>query len=186
MPLLAASAAALLMAGDAAFEMRRMAREELGGDAAFETLLSRARPGSRLAMLNFRTRSPRSHFWPYPFAGSYHRAHGGGVAGYSFSELSHWPVHYARGEEPPKRAPFWVYAPCAYRYRGDGAYYDYVLVQGDVDPFTDAPGPIFTPVAHAGHFTLFEKTGPEPSHHGEADAPDRGPCKPRPPLPAVP
>jgi hypothetical protein len=173
-PLAAAAFAALLMAGNTLFEMRRIERESLGD---IDALLAKARPGSRLAMLNLQTRSPHANFWPYVFAGSYHRAYGGAVASYSFTELAHWPLHYAPGTAPPLRAPFWAYAPCTYRYREDGAYYDYVLVQGRIDPFVErTPGPAFARVAHEGTFTLFEKTGDAPDDM----TPDRGPCPARP------
>ncbi len=175
-PLAAAALAALLMAGNAAFEMRRAEREQLGD---LDALLAHARPASRLAMLNFDPRSPRVPFWPYVFAGSYHRANGGTVASYSFTEMAHWPIHYRAGTEPPARVPFWVYNPCAYRYRSDGAYYDYVLVQGDVDPFAEpTPGPRFKQIARSRAFTLYEKTSEPP----DDTALERGPC-PEPPGP---
>jgi hypothetical protein len=165
--------AALGMAAISTFEMRRMEQMDLGD---IDGLLARARPGTRLAMLNFQTRSPRANFWPYVFAGSYHRAYGGGIASYSFTELAHWPLHYAPGQAPPSPAPFWAYAPCSYRYRADGAYYDYVLVQGRLDPFAEhTPGPVFSRVAHEGSFTLYEKTADAP----DDETPDRGPCPTR-------
>jgi len=167
----AAGLSAIVMAGDAAFEMRRLEREQLGD---IESVLAHARPGSRLVMLDFEARTGRMVFWPYVFAGSLHRLHGG-IASYSFSELPHWPLHYAPGAAPPpKNVPLAIYAPCTYRYRADGSYYDYVLVQGRTDPFADpTPGPPFTSIAHAGAFTLFAKTG------GASDdwTPDRGPCE---------
>ena len=173
-PLAAAALAALFMAGNTLFEMRRIEHESLGD---IDALLAKARPSSRLAMLNFQTRSPHANFWPYVFAGSYHRAYGGAVASYSFTELAHWPLHYAPGTAPPSRAPFWAYAPCTYRYREDGAYYDYVLVQGHLDPFAErTPGPTFARIAHEGTFTLFAKTGGTP----DDETPDRGPCPARP------
>ena len=178
-PLAAAAIAALGMAASTTFEMRRLESEGLGD---IDALLAHARPDARLAMLNFQTHSPRANFWPYVFAGSYYRAQGGAVASYSFTELAHWPLHYAPGQAPPTRVPFWAYAPCTYRYREDGAYYDYVLVQGRLDPFAEpTPGPTFTRIAHEGSFTLFEKTAPA----SDADeTPDRGPCpaRPRPPT----
>lgn len=171
LPLVAAAIAALVMAGDSAFEMRRAEREQVGD---LDALLAHARPGSRLAMLNFDTRSPRVAFWPYAFAGSYHRAGGGSVASYSFTEMAHWPIHYRAGAGPPVHSPVWVYTPCEYRYRSDGAYYDYVLVQGeDVDPFKEpTPGPQFKAVARSRSFTLFEKTA-APSDDTTLE---RGPC----------
>lgn len=190
-----AASAALVTAGNSAFEVRRVAREKIG---ELDVVLDAMRPGTRLAMLNFERSSPRTHFWPYIFAGSYHRARGGAVASYSFVELPHWPVHYAPGSAPPDHGPFWAFRPCAYRYREDGAFYDYVLVQGDVDVFDGrqgALGPLFVPVARSLHFVLYEKAdGPpppaplaspaSPSPIGDASSvsPDHGPCRPRSPV----
>ena len=163
------------MAASALFEMRRIARETLGD---LDALLAELPRDTRLALVNFDLSSKRSHAWPYVFAGSYHRARGGSVVSYSFSELPHWPVHYAPGAAPPAHAPFWSYRPCAYRMNVDGAYYDYVLVQGDPSPFVQSSatqGPPFLALADAGAFHLFAKaSGPPP------DAPDRSVCPRRP------
>jgi hypothetical protein len=180
-PLAIAACATFVTAGNAAFEIRRVEREKLG---ALDDLLGAMRPGTRLAMLNFERSSSRTHFWPYIFAGSYHRARGGSIASYSFVELPHWPVHYAPGSAPPDHGPFWAFRPCAYRYREDGAFYDYVLVQGDVDVFGERQGglgPPFVATAHAGSFTLYEKVE-GPGDEASPELPDRGPCRPRPPV----
>jgi len=182
-----AACAALVTAGNAVREIRRVAREKIGD---LDVVLEAMKPGTSLAMLNFERSSPRTHFWPYIFAGSYHRARGGAVASYSFVELPHWPVHYARGVAPPDHGPFWAFRPCAYRYREDGAFYDYVLVQGNVDVFDGRQGelgPLFVPVARAGRFVLYEKAdGPAPpstqssaNGGGGASQPDHGPCRAR-------
>jgi hypothetical protein len=168
--LLAGSIAGIITAVNAGFEMRRIEREHVGD---LDALLSHAAPGSRLATLNFETTSRRTPLWPYVFAGSYHRARAGGVASYSFTEMAHWPIHYRQGSAPPRRRPFWIYTPCVYRYRADGEYYDYVLVQGRRDPFAEpVPGPTFVPVARSRTLTLYAKTD------GPSDdvSPDRGPC----------
>jgi len=173
-----AACAAVVTAGNAAREMRVIEREKVGH---LDDILTAMKPNTRVAMLNFDRASPRTHFWPYIFAGSYHRARGGTVASYSFVELPHWPIHYAPGEAPPEHAPFWAFHPCEYRYRVDGAYYDYVLVQGPVDPWDGrqrALGPLFVPSARAGVFTLYEKVDGPPAD-GEMDEPDRGPCRER-------
>jgi hypothetical protein len=181
LPLAVAACAALVTAGNAAFEMRAIEREKVG---RLDDVLAAMKPNTRVVMLNFDRASPRTHFWPYIFAGSYHRAGGGSVASYSFAELPHWPVHYARGSAPPQHGPFWCFHPCAYRYRVDGAFYDYALVQGPVDPWDGrqrALGPLFVPVARAGAFTLYEKADGPPAE-GATDEPDRGPCRERAPL----
>jgi hypothetical protein len=177
-PLALAAVATVMMAATTALEARAVARERLGD---FDALLATMAPGKRLAMLNFQIRSPRTHEWPYVFAGSLYRASGGAVAGYSFVELPHWPVHYAPGEAPPLRHPFWVYDPCAYRFVGDGAYYDYLLVQGPVDPFDPRATPLGLPFvarASVAAFTLYERaSGPPSAPEGLVD---HGPCIPRP------
>ncbi len=172
-PLGMAALATLVMASSSAWEMRRVSSERLGD---FDTLLAKTRPGARLAMLGFQVASPRTHEWPYVFAGSLYRARGGDVASYSFTELPHWPVHYAPDRGPPPSLPFWVYRPCAYRYRIDGAYYDYVLVQGEVNPFDDEHhpvGPRFAALATSGVFTLYAKVSQEES---DAEGTEHGPC----------
>ena len=159
----------------ATFEMRRVEREMLGD---FATILDAMRPDTRLALLNFESRSPQLYFWPYVFAGSYHRLQRGTIVAYSFNELAHWPVHFAPDQAPPKHGEFWTYHPCEFRHRSDGTYYDYVLVQGRLNPFAlPHPGPEFVPIAHAGVFTLFAKDHaiPEP----DPDAPDRSVCRRR-------
>lgn len=120
---------------------------------------------------------PDAHFWPYVFAGSYVRTRSpGAIAAWSFTELEHWSLHYAEGSAPPTHGPFWGFRPCAYRYLSDGAYYDYVLVQGAHQVFEDAPGPPFVRVASSGVFTLYARAAGAPSVAGEADV---GPCDAR-------
>lgn len=173
-PILVAAVASLVMAGDAAYEMRRVEAAELGD--GFDAMIGAMRPASRVVTLDYETRSKRTHFWPWVFAGAYHRAHGGDVASSSFTELAHWPLRYRADAAPPVHAPFWSHDPCAYRYRADGAYYDYVLVHGAGDPFASgAPGPLFTELARSGPFTLYAKSGPNPDPE-PTTVPDSGPC----------
>ncbi len=171
---LALPALALLGAtSTAVFEMRRIERETIGD---FDAVLAEMRPGSRVALLNLEFTSPRSYFAPYPFAGSYHRRKPGTVSSYSFTDLPHWSVHPASAAEPPRRTPFWAYHPCSYRYRLDGEWYDYVLVQGRAHPFAfDHPGPRFERRARSGAFTLYAKTGAGDGAPGDED---RSPCVP--------
>jgi hypothetical protein len=161
-------------AATATFEMRRIEREVVGD---FTRVLDAMRPGTRVATLNFETRSVHAYFWPYVFAGAYHRLKPGTINSYSFTELKHWPINYAPDRAPPKRGEFWTYHPCEFRYRADGAYYDYVLVQGvRHDPFVnDHPGPAFRAIARSGSFVLFEKDDSVPE--AMPDAPDRSVCR---------
>jgi hypothetical protein len=174
LPLALAVFATVVNAGDTCLEVRRVERE-IAGD--FDTILGAMRPGTRLALLNFEMDSPRTHGWPYPFAGAYHLARGGAVASFSFAELPHWSVQYAANQAPPAHAPFWAFDPCQYRYREDGDFYDYVLVQGDKKRFEAGSGlgPPFEPIASTARFTLYEKVGAgfSPPHQ---DWPDTGPC----------
>jgi hypothetical protein len=146
----------------------------MAGD--FDEILAAMRPGTGVALLNFEKASLRTHHWPYPFAGAYHVARGGTVASFSFAELPHWSVYYAPNRAPPAHAPFWAFDPCQYRFVEDGAFYDYVLVQGDVARFEAGYGigPPFKPIARTATFTLYEKTASGLA--GLGDARDIGPC----------
>lgn len=168
----AIGAASILCCATSASESRRSSRELMGD---FGALLDRMHVGARLVTLTFEQHAASSHFWPYLFAGSYTRARWpGSVAGWSFSELPHWSVHYASGEAPPRRHPFWSFRPCPYRFVEDGNFYDYVLVQGDADPFAGQAGPPFVLAAESGVFRLFEKAVGPPA---PAEGGDYGPCK---------
>jgi hypothetical protein len=173
-PLALAVMAALAAPAVSAFEMHRIDREEM---VDIDAVLAPTQPGARLASLNFLVSSRRMHFPPWPHVGSYHRVHKGGVASWSFAELSHWSVVYRREAMPPHHPPFWEYNPCVYRNAEDGSYYDYLLVRGALDPFRDKPpGPAWSPLSHAGDFTLFGKTG---ETWPDWDTQDEGPCRAR-------
>jgi hypothetical protein len=163
-PLALAAVASIVTSVNTTFEAQRASKEALGD---FDRLLAEIEPGKRVAMINQDGPSPRTHFRPYVFAGSYHRALHGGVAGWSFSELPHWPLHYAPGQEPPRHRPFWVFNARARLNVHDGAYYDYALVQSDLDRFATPPGPRFARVTQSGRFTLYKKVSevsePRPS-----------------------
>lgn len=145
-------------AANAAHEIRSLARNADGLDE----VLAAMRPEARLVTLSFASNKTHAHFSPYSFPGSYYRARGGTIAGYSFSDLSHWPVQYRAEAKPPqKKVVHWTSAPCLYRHGVDGIFYDYVLVQDPkVDPFANEPsGPAMREVRRAGTFVLYEKTG---------------------------
>jgi hypothetical protein len=167
-------------------EMTRVEHEMLGD---FDGLLAKMKPHTRLAMLNFEQRSPRVYFWPYVFAGAYHRQKEGTITSYSFNDgVEHWPIHYAPdAHRPPSHPGFWVYAPCVYEFRRDGLYFDYLLVQGPRSPFdNDHPGPEFREIGRSGGFILYEKIS---NDDPLPDIPDRGPCAPwigPPPPPSPP
>ena len=164
--------ATLAFAINATVQMRAIAREQM---TDFDAILAAMRPDTRVVTLAFGNRPTRTYFEAYPFAASYHRVNGGRIASYSFSDLPHWPVQYTSAARPPQKPfPLWIYAPCAYRNAVDGAFYDYVLVSGGVDPFADQPaGPVFREARRTPTFVLYEKV------HGELWTGPRGldgPC----------
>jgi hypothetical protein len=162
--------AGLVHSTNASLEMRALAREHV---AELDQILGAIPDGARLVSLMFDARRTRTHVDPYPFVGSYHRARHAGVAGYSFSDLPHWPVQYREQKRPPpKPAALWIYHPCVYLHSVDGAYYDYVLVGGPVDPFAKKPlGPALREVVRVPGWVLYAKTD------GAWAGPDVGPCE---------
>jgi hypothetical protein len=102
--------------------------------------------------------SRTAKFVPYLHFGSYYRARGGGVAAFSFAELPQSPLRYRPETEPPRHPVHWEWEPWQFDPVVDGAYYDYVLVRGAVDPFARAgSGPRFRKVAQQGPWSLYAK-----------------------------
>lgn len=161
-----------VVGGVTAFREMARAHRELGD---LDAVLDAMPAGARLLSLNFDPRSSTTHYFPWGHVGAYHRVRGGGVAGFSFSELKHWPIHYRASAAPPVKAgALWDLPACSFRNSVDGAYYDFVLVRGKVDPFVSAPeGSVFRPVVVTPPMTLYRKeSGVWP--HGETT--DDGPC----------
>jgi hypothetical protein len=174
-PLGAVALATFTLAGDAAFELRRIEREDLGD---VDRLLAHVRPSARVLTLPFHVTSPRVHWAPWTFIGSYARARRGGVSAFSFSEIPHWPLHFRPDAAPPRKALFWTFDACGYRNEIDGAYYDYVIARGNINPFRDAPpGPMFRRVDAEREFTLYERVPGATTPPWTV--PDRGPCESR-------
>lgn len=174
-PLALAGVTTLVVAANAIVECRR-AQSELGD---FDRVLSAMQPHRKLLTLNAQQTSAVAPFSPWVHVGAYYRARGGLVASVSFSELRHWPIRYREGAGPPsKEVPFWEFTPCEFRNQTDGAYYDYVLVRGVLEPFRDQPpGPGWNRLLRDGPFTLYEK---DPSTTFPPwSVPDRGPCESR-------
>jgi len=169
-------ACALVTAANAAVEMRRAERDELGD---IDRLIDRIPEGARLLTLTFHVTSAHVEFVaPYTFVGAYHRARAGGVASYSFSDLVHWPVRYRPEAAPPAKRPFWTFDSCEYRNATDGAYFDYILTRGNVDPFRDdPPGPKWRLVDTTRDWMLFAKLPGETSPPWTVE--DGGPCESR-------
>lgn len=173
-PLLAVACANLVLAGDAAYEVHRVETDELGD---VDRLLLRMEPDTRVVTLPFHLSSHHTHWAPWTFFGSYARSRHGGIAGFSFSEISHWPIHYREEIAPPKKSVFWTFDACRFRNEVDGRYYDYVLARGDVDPFRDAPpGPRWRKVDSERDFTLYAKV---PGENPAWIVDDGGPCESR-------
>jgi hypothetical protein len=175
-PLGAVLAVSLLTSATAAAEVRRTERDELG---QIERLVDRIPLGARVLTLTFHVTSAHVQWAPWTFMGAYHRARAGGVASVSFSELSHWPIHYRPESAPPwKPQMFWTFDSCLYANAVDGPYYDYVLARGNVNPFRDAPpGPRWREVDRERDWVLYEKLGGAPNPPWSVD--DRGPCESR-------
>lgn len=154
-----------------ASSMASFEREEA---SHFDQVLRNLPPGKRLLTLVFHLPSEHVIITPFVHFGAYYRARYGGVAGFSFSELPHWPVIYRPELAPPKKdVTFWDWNPCLFRNSKDGPYYDFVLVRGDVDPFADEPaGPRWRIIGVAKDWVLYEKTGAPYVVGGD----DRGPC----------
>lgn len=172
-PLLVTLATTIIGAANATYEIRRCSRDLIGD---FDALLAKIRPSSRLVSLNYETRSPTVHYFPYIYAGSYHRVDSEAIAYYSFTAMPHWPVHFVYGKRPPTR--LYSLSPCGFHFRRDGAYFDYVLIQGDADPFAETRvGPTYRKIASSGRFVLYEKTEPETA--SSANLPDETTCAPR-------
>jgi len=172
----AIGACALVTAANAAVEMRGAERDELGD---LDRLVDRIPEGARVLTLTFHVTSSHVHFVaPYTFVGAYHRARAGGVSSYSFSDLVHWPVRYRPPAAPPPKRPFWTFDSCEYRNATDGAYFDYVLTRGNVDPFRDEPpGPRWQRVDATRDWALFAKLPGATSPAWTVD--DGGPCESR-------
>lgn len=160
-PILAGALLALVQCVDNVQHVRHFQRDVDG----VPELLAQMPRGAKLISLNFSGFDPNEvHFPAWIYAGSYHRAYDGGIASFSFSELPHWSVQYKPESAPPKQeALAWAMAPCLYRNVRDGAYFDFVLVRGAVDPFRDSPpGPRWKVVGKTAKFVLYEKDTSEP------------------------
>jgi hypothetical protein len=142
----------------------------------FDHVMRRLPPGKRLVSLVFAPQSRHVQISPYVHFGSYYQVRYGGLAGFSFSELSHWPVHYKPEFAPPKKpVTFWDWNPCFYRNTIDGRYYDFVLVRGERGPFDIAqPGPNWRVIGMAREWVLYEKV---PGAERDREGPDEGPCR---------
>jgi hypothetical protein len=156
-PLLVVAGTALFAGGNALWQVRAF-EEEVG---PFDEVLSAAAPGRRLLSLVFDQNSGHAKFSPFLHFGSYYRARGGAIASFSFAELPQSPLRYRPERAPPPMPPGWEWRPWTFRNDREGAYYDYVLVRGPVDPFARAPpGPRWRVAARGGSWTLYEKVGP--------------------------
>jgi hypothetical protein len=155
-PILAGALLALVQSVDNVQHVRELQHDVDG----VPELLAEMPRGSKLISLNFSGFNPNEvHFPAWIYAGSYHRAYDGGIASFSFSELPHWSVQYKPEGGPPKQdAVAWAMAPCLYRNVRDGAYFDFMLVRGAVDPFRDSPvGPRWKVRGKTAKFVLYEK-----------------------------
>lgn len=172
----AASACAVGLAANTAYEVHAFDRDDVAG---FDELLRGMPRGKRLVMLNLEPQSTHLNLRIFSYFGSYYRARYGGVASFSFSEMSHWPVQYRDNARPPSSMR-WS-NPCLYRNERDGAYFDYVLVRGDRDPMTSPRGPSWELVGASRAWRLYTKSAelaPPNESTVAASEPDLGPCAP--------
>jgi hypothetical protein len=158
--LLMAAGVALCVAGSAALHVRAFQREANG----FERVLLHARPGQRLFSMIYDEESHVARFIPYHHFGSYYRARSGGIAEFSFANLPQSAIRYRPEVAPPARPPSSEWDPSTFRNEVDGAYYDYVLVRGNVDTLAlKRPGPSWRLAAREGLWALYEKDNPRTS-----------------------
>jgi hypothetical protein len=166
-------AATLILSIGSALHVHAARQAELGD---FGSLVDRMAPGQKVEELHFQMRSPAGYYTPWIHAAGYHVALHGGIAEWTFGHLAHWSVHLREGAAGPARPPFWDLNPCLFRNAQDGEWADWVLVEGDTDPFAgEPPGPRFERAARSGRFVLYRRT--DGTWTGDASA-DPGPCAP--------
>jgi hypothetical protein len=166
-----AAVATIVLSVGSTYHVRAARAAELGD---FSSLLDLMTPGQKVTGLHFQPRSDAAYYPPWIHVGGYHVAEHGGVSEWTFAHLSHWSVHERPGVAGPTRPPFWNFAPCLFRNAEDGAWADWVLVEGTMDPFAlEPPGPRYQRVASSGRFVLYRRT----SETWPGDpALDPGPC----------
>lgn len=167
----AAAVCAIGLSVNTAWEVHGFERDDVAG---FDDLLREMPRGKRLVLLNLEPQSTHVRSPTFSYFGGYYRARYGGVASFSFSEMSHWPVQYRESARPPG-SMMWA-NPCGYRNERDGAYFDYVLVRSERDPLASMlRGPRWELIGASRRWRLYQKstTQPELPPGGE---PDPGPC----------
>ena len=154
LPLLLVAATGLGAAGVALVNIRHFDRE-VGG---FDAVLAHAAPGRRVIGVIVDQNSGVAKFSPFLHFASYYRARQGGVASFSFAEYPFMPLQYKQASAPPRKPIGWEWDSHAFNNAIDGAYYDYVLVHGDVDPFArQSPGPRWHLLSRDERWALYEK-----------------------------
>jgi hypothetical protein len=170
--LVCAGVATVILSVGSARHMRRARQADLGD---FASLIDRLRPGDKVELLHFQTGSSATYFPPWLHVGAYHVALHGGVSEWTFAHLAHWPVHVKPEAAPPPRPAFWDTSPCLFRNAVDGAWANWVMVEGPNDPFaTEPPGPRYERAASSGRFVLYRRV--DGTWDGDP-ALDVGPCR---------
>lgn len=143
----------------AAYQGVRASQRELGG---FDKITEAVPLGSRTYVMNFDLAPSITHFPPWLHLASAVVAQRGGVAQYSFTSLSHWPL--VDTASPRKHTSFWFNKPCYFDAR-DAVYYDSILVRGDYLPLPPKELSGYFLAASAAPFYLWRKLpeGPEPA-----------------------
>jgi hypothetical protein len=164
--------ATLVLSVGSAVHMRSASHAELGD---FSSLLETMRPGERVESLHFQARSDAAYAPPWMHVEAYHTAERRGISEWTFGHLPHWSVHLRASAAGPTHPLFWnVGGACLFRNAEDGAWSNWVLVEGDIDPFAnDPPGPRYELARRSGRFSLYGRTsGTWPGD----PARDPGPC----------
>jgi hypothetical protein len=144
----------------------------------FDLVIRNLPRGKKLLTLVYFSSSQYMQVTPFLHYGAYYRARAGGIAGFSFAEVPHWPVRYREGVAPPKKATtFWDWNPCLFRNTIDGAYYDFILVRGDLNPVAHANGgPHWRVIGASRDWMLYEKTAQPWLRSASGEVVDEGPC----------
>jgi hypothetical protein len=108
----------------------RNAQKSLG---AFDRIVMATAYGSRIMVLPFEAKNVEDETHSWAHMGAAIRVARGGLSQFSFTGMSHWPLHDK--VSPKKPAPFWDHKPCWFDPDKDPEFFDVLLVRGAYDPF---------------------------------------------------
>ena len=126
--------------------------------AGFHELIDRMPPRKRVLMLLVDERSDTQRFFPYHHFGAFYRARKGGIVEHAFVELPQSPLRYRPEAAPPRRYFGSEWDPLGVDNLREAAFYDFLLVRGDVAGVpAGPPGPHWRQIDAAGHWSLFAR-----------------------------